>query len=396
MLASGYGEKNIERTHKTSLRHASSFSRTIETIDCPIASIRKSRTLTMTLVGPLRQGTASMARALPRLAKCSPVTPIRAFHSTPKPQTFFTSRAPRTAGNSLTSNVLVRSSFARARDGARTYMQGAQTYQQQGQGSALRKILVGGAIFGGTLVAINVVFNRETREGAMPKFEREYLNNTFLHTGLGVGIIGLTARQMVQSGFVYRIMVTNPWIVAIGGLALSFGTMIGTRSIDPDNYIPKYALWTAFNATQAAFIAPLLVYAPGALIARAGLYTVAMMGGLSIVGATAKQDKYLYIGGPLLAGACIVAASGLAPLIIPATAARTLAFSESIWLYGGLAVFGGFTLYDVQKVLHHARLAQRGIIKEDPINESISLELDFLNIFVRMVQILMMQGNRRK
>jgi F-box/leucine-rich repeat protein 7 len=121
-----------------------------------------------------------------------------------------------------------------------------------------------------------------------------------------------------------------------------------------------------------------------------------MMGGLSIVGATAKQDKYLYIGGPLLAGACVVAASGLAPLIIPATAYRALAFSESIWLYGGLALFGGFTLYDVQKIMHHARLAQRGIIKEDPVNESIALELDFLNIFVRMVQILMMQGNRNR
>lgn len=68
----------------------------------------------------------------------------------------------------------------------------------------------------------------------MPPFERSYLNNTFLHTGLGVGIIGLTARQMVQSGFVYRLMVTNPWVVAIGGLALSFGTMIGTRAIEPD------------------------------------------------------------------------------------------------------------------------------------------------------------------
>ncbi|KAL2105342.1 hypothetical protein VUR80DRAFT_8531 [Thermomyces stellatus] len=277
-------------------------------------------------------------------------------------------------------------------------MQGSNyTYhQEQTTQNAAKKLLTGAAIFGGTLVAINVVFNRETREGAMPPFERAYLNDTFLHTGLGVGIIGLTARQMVNSGFVYRIMVTNPWIVAIGGLGLSFATMIGTRSIDPSNYIPKYALWTAFNATQAAFVAPLLVYAPGALIARAGLYTVAMMGGLSIVGATAKEDKYLYIGGPLLAGACIVAASGLAPLVIPATAARSLAITENIWLYGGLALFGGFTLYDVQKVMHHARLAQRGIIKRDPVNESISLELDFLNIFVRLVQILMMQQNRRK
>merc|ERR1712007_216618 len=119
---------------------------------------------------------------------------------------------------------------------------------------------------------------------------------------------------MVQTGFVYRIMVTNPWVVGIGGLALSFATMIGTRSISPDNYIQKYALWTAFNATQAAFVAPLLFMAPPALIARAGLYTLAMMGSISFVGATAKQEKYLYLGGPLLAGVALVAVSGFAPL----------------------------------------------------------------------------------
>jgi FtsH-binding integral membrane protein len=120
-----------------------------------------------------------------------------------------------------------------------------------------------------------------------------------------------------------------------------------------------------------------------------------MMGSIAFVGATAKQEKYLYLGGPLLAGVTVVALSGFAPLVLPATAARTLIWSERIWLYGGLAVFGGFTLYDVQKVLYHARLAERGVIKKDVVNESISLELDFLNIFIRMVQILGMRQNRK-
>ena len=138
----------------------------------------------------------------------------------------------------------------------------------------------------------------------------------------------------------------------------------------------------------------MLFFSP-ALLARAGLYTVAMMGSLSAVAATAKTDKYLYIGGPLLAGVAVVAVSGLAPLVLPATAVRTLAVTENLWLWGGLAVFGGFTLYDVQKVLHHARLAERGLIQRDAVNESISLELDFINIFVRMVQILAMQQRRK-
>ena len=140
----------------------------------------------------------------------------------------------------------------------------------------------------------------------------------------------------------------------------------------------KYALWGGFNLAQAAVISPLFFLQP-AILAQAGLYTVAMMGSIAFVGATAKQEKYLYLGGPLLAGVAIVAVSAFAPLVLPATAARTLMWSERIWLYGGLAVFGGFTLYDVQKILYHARMAQQGLVRKDVVNESISLELDFLN-----------------
>ncbi|TAQ91625.1 Peptide-methionine (S)-oxide reductase [Chlorociboria aeruginascens] len=312
--------------------------------------------------------------------------PIRSFHSKPATN-FFTSRI----STPISTLTKARNAFKQSR----TYMQ--QPVPPVTNGNLGQKLLVGGAMVGGTLFAVNLVFNRETREdGGMPAFERVYLNDTFMHTGLGVGIIAISARAMFQSGFIYRLMATNPWVVMIGGIGLSIGTMMGTRATDPSNYVQKYGLWTAFNVTQAAFIAPLLFMAPPAIIGRAALYTVAMMASISFVGATAKQEKYLYLGGPLLAGVAIVAVSGFAPLILPATAVRTLAFTENIWLYGGLAVFGGFTLYDVQKILMHARMAEQGLIQKDSVNESISLELDFLNIFIRMVQILMLQQNRRK
>lgn len=162
-----------------------------------------------------------------------------------------------------------------------------------------------------------------------------------------------------------------------------------------NSYVQKYALWSTFNLSQAAILSPLFFLQP-ALLARAGLYTVAMMGSIAFVGATAKQEKYLYLGGPLLAGVAVVAVSGFAPLVLPATAARTLLWSERVWLYGGLAVFGGFTLYDIQRILQHARLAERGMVRRDVVNESVHLELDFINIFVRMVQVLGMRGNNRK
>ena len=68
----------------------------------------------------------------------------------------------------------------------------------------------------------------------MPPFEREYLNQTFLHTGLGVGIIALAARTLHQSGWSYKLMARSPWLVIGVGLACSIGTMMGTFATHPD------------------------------------------------------------------------------------------------------------------------------------------------------------------
>jgi hypothetical protein len=180
----------------------------------------------------IRAGPARLASRVPRLASPSSLS-IRAFsRSAAKNNTFFTSRtAP--AAKKASDSLLSRLQGAR-RSYNYNYQQ-AYVDPAARRAELMRKLLVGGALFGGTLVGINLVFNRETRDdGGMPPYERSYLNSTFLHTGLGVGIVGMTAYQMIQSGFVYRLMVTNPWVVGIGGLALSFGTMLATRAVDPD------------------------------------------------------------------------------------------------------------------------------------------------------------------
>ncbi|KAK4626693.1 Growth hormone-inducible transmembrane protein [Fulvia fulva] len=330
--------------------------------------------------------TSTLARELQQSA---PRTVFRSFQtSTQQPikQNAFKQIAPITKQQSV-----FRNAFQQSRRGYQT-----QTPQTPlAQGNLTQRLVYGGAIFGGTLLAVHLIFNRETREdGGMPPYERSYLNETFLHTGLGIGIIGIAARALHTNGWSYRLMSANPWLVLGIGLVGSIGTMMGCHATPPENYVLKYGLWAGFNVTQAALLSPLLFFSP-AILARAALYTVGLMGSIAFVGATAKTDKYLYIGGPLLAGVAIVALSGLAPLVLPATAARTLMWTENIWLYGGLAVFGGFTLYDTQKILAHARMAERGQFKRDAVNESIALELDFINIFVRMVQIMGMSQRRK-
>lgn len=55
---------------------------------------------------------------------------------------------------------------------------------------AIQKLLYSGALFGGTLLVANILFNRETRETAIPIYERAYLHETFTYTGVGLGMIG--------------------------------------------------------------------------------------------------------------------------------------------------------------------------------------------------------------
>ncbi|EIN13837.1 hypothetical protein PUNSTDRAFT_57909 [Punctularia strigosozonata HHB-11173 SS5] len=261
------------------------------------------------------------------------------------------------------------------------------------QQEAWRKFFITAGTVAGATVGINWFLNRETHDG-LSLAEQSYLHESFMYTGGGLGLTALVARGLFRNGFAVRMMAANPWVVLGVSLVGSIGTMMGVMYTPPESTVLKHAFWLGFNACQAATLSPLFFFSP-AILSRAALYTCGVVGSLSYVGATAKNNTYLYMGGPLLAGVTVVALSSLAPMALP-LGLRGLAIAESISLYGGLAVFSGFVLYDTQKILQHARMAETGAIPRDPLRESISLELDMINIFIRLVQILAMGGGSRK
>ena len=162
------------------------------------------------------------------LKQISQPTTTRAFHQLSPLKSSNIILKSRPTGPKITS-------FAKPQHAFRRSYQQPSAPLPVNTGSLSQRLLYGAGIFGGTLLAINLVFNRETREdGGMPPFERSYLNETFVHTGLGIGIIGIAASALHRSGWSVRIMATNPWLVIGGSLVLSIGTMYGCFATPPE------------------------------------------------------------------------------------------------------------------------------------------------------------------
>ena len=165
----------------------------------------------------------SALKSIPKPTSTTSATLQRSLHTKPT----FTPLKPSQALS--TSRRTFQHAFRRG------YQSPATVPSPTASGSLGQRLLYGGALVGGTLFATNLIFNRETRDdGGMPPFEREYLNQTFMHTGLGIGIIGVAASALHRSGWSYRLMAANPWLVIGGGLAASIGTMMVTYNISPD------------------------------------------------------------------------------------------------------------------------------------------------------------------
>jgi hypothetical protein len=90
---------------------------------------------------------------------------VRAFHNTPLKQHPHLFKTNKPAASASQHVAKFRQTFRRS------YQQAA--YNPAAQGDLRQRLMYGAGIFGATLIGINFVFNRETREdGGMPPFER--------------------------------------------------------------------------------------------------------------------------------------------------------------------------------------------------------------------------------
>jgi len=220
-------------------------------------------------------------------------------------------------------------------------------------------------------------------------YVQQRISSTYGYFAGGLGVTAVSAYALYTSGALHRIMYQHPIAFSIGGLVVTIGAMMATRSIDyHENKMAKLAAMGFFNAAIGATLAP-VGFIGGPIVMRAAFYTAAVVGTLSLAAMAARSDQFLSLGMPLCMGLGVIMISSIGRLFMPAHWFVATTVMDNIVLYGGTIVFSGFVLYDTQKIVQLAKF-QRDF---DPVNASMHIYLDTINIFRLMLTFM---SNRRK
>ncbi|KAG9508740.1 Growth hormone-inducible transmembrane protein, partial [Fragariocoptes setiger] len=234
------------------------------------------------------------------------------------------------------------------------------------------------------------------RSFVWPQYVKDRIRSTYSYLGLGFALSGGAAYATFRSPAAMRLMSSNPIAVGIGSFVALIASSYLVQSMPYDSAIgPKHAAWVAHCALLGFILAPMSIVG-GPVLIRAASYTAGIIGGLSAIAVCAPSEKFLAQSGPLGIGLGVVVASSLGSMFLPPTSRIGLGL-YGIALYGGLIVFSGMLLYDTQKTIKRAEMHPMYAMQPyDPINNSLHMYMDIINIFVRMVQIMAMGGNGRK
>lgn len=256
--------------------------------------------------------------------------------------------------------------------------------------------MAGASVIGlGSLVYYGLGFSSASgiaeKSSIWPQYVRERIHSTFQYLGASLGLTAGAAYTISRSPPLMNLVMRNSMGAILATFALVIGSGMLVRSIPYEQGAPfgaKHAAWALHAALLGGLVAPLSLLG-GPLVLRAAMYTAGLVGGLSVVAVTAPSEKFLNMAGPLALGLGLVFAASVGGMFLPPTTRLGLGL-YSVSVYGGLVLFSMFLLYDTQRIVKKAEHSMHF----DPVNESISVYMDILNIFIRMATI--MGNNKRK
>jgi FtsH-binding integral membrane protein len=161
--------------------------------------------------------------------------------------------------------------------------------------------------------------------------------------GYGLGATAATVYAVRNN---YRLAMLSPWVILPASILMA----IGTYATDYDRAKPlKILLYTGFCGVMAVNMLPLIQISTLSVISDAALATAVSMSAFAAVAYNSPSEQFLKWGGAiaLLSGGMLAVS-----LLGMFTGSRNL---FNIWLYGGLALSGIYTMYDTQKIIYNAK-----------------------------------------
>eukprot|EP01087_Luapelamoeba_hula_P018331 TRINITY_DN5894_c0_g1_i1.p1 TRINITY_DN5894_c0_g1~~TRINITY_DN5894_c0_g1_i1.p1 ORF type:complete len:398 (+),score=39.49 TRINITY_DN5894_c0_g1_i1:79-1272(+) len=238
-------------------------------------------------------------------------------------------------------------------------------------------IAVGSAAAAGLGLLVFNGIRKNAQESSLGNGAQKRLAQTYAYVASGIGLTAATATYLFRNGAAMRIMAVRPWVMVGASLVTTIGSMVAITALPQENTVGRHVAFVIFNTAMAASLSP-LGFMGGRLILNAMAGTGVMVSALSLVAASAPLGSLQSFEGPLGIGLGVVIASSIGQMLFPS------ALLMNLVVYGGLAVFGGLMLTDTQRVMTNARDQE----VYDPMSESLSIYLNIINIFQRLVFIL--------
>jgi hypothetical protein len=217
----------------------------------------------------------------------------------------------------------------------------------------------------------------------------DYVRSVYNWMGIGLALTGFTAYYVSNSESLLRLVFGNPlllMVLIIAELGLVFAIAGRVNRMSAGTATALFVIYSALNGVTLSSI--FLVYASASIVSTFFICAATFIA-CSLYGWTTKKDL-TSLGGFMMMGLIGIVIASLVNMFV-----RSSGMSMII-SYIGVFVFVGLTAYDTQKIKNMAMTQPAnldgGVIRKGAILGALSLYLNFINLFLMLLNIF---GQRR-
>ena len=215
---------------------------------------------------------------------------------------------------------------------------------------------------------------------------QRYITRVAQSTGqslMTAGAVAGSIATMYHFGLPKELVLTGFGVGFVGGITSIIKMGTDTVHVEEDEigpYVvssPSRKWWfNAFGVSEGLTIAPIICMFPAAAI-PAALGTAGIVGGTAAAATLLPRGSTNWMGPPLFGCLLGMVGVGFANIFIGSP------LLHSLDVYGGIGLFGLYTVYDTHQTIEDY---EKGNL--DHLNHSMNFTLNFINIFVRLIQIM--------